>query len=176
MKQYTHRLLLWFIGLALVACSPTAPAPTQTSPPLAIPATMLPTAVPPEAFAGSWAISFEYQFPPNSWAVGVHRYQFYIQCPVVNQEDFSSEWVLFDVSEDAILYNQLIYLRLSGLSTGILAPSDLLIVHPDQPTVAIITFLGLTEDVAKQASECEGLIRWDDKPPWLLTPGEPFRP
>ena len=161
------------IFLGLLTCLLTACGEAATPYP-----TPLPTAVPPTEGeqTGSWAISFEYQFPPNSWAVGVHRYQFYIQCPVVNQEDFSSEWVLFDVSEDAILYNQLIYLRLSGLSTGILAPSDLLIVHPDQPTVAIITFLGLTEDVAKQASECEGLIRWDDKPPWLLTPGEPFRP
>jgi hypothetical protein len=160
-----------FLGLLawlLTACGEAAtPYPTP-----------LPTAVPPIGgeSTGGWAISFEYSFPQNSWAEGVHRYQFYVQCPVIDQNDFSSEWILFDVSEDAQRYDQPIYLRLSGMSTGILSPQNILIIHPDQPTTAIITFLGLTEDIARQASDCEGLIRWDDKNPVLLTPSDPFRP
>lgn len=181
MKQYTHCLLLWFIGLALVACSPTAPAPTQTSPPKAPPATLLPTAIPPETFAGGWAISFEYPFPENFWSVGDHRYGFYIECPLLMQESYGGEWIWFRVTDEAIVpvYKMPVYLRLAGLSFGPLAPISMDTIHHEQVTIAVVTLLGLTEEDAKLATtspDCVILMNWDGVSTQILTPGEPFQP
>ncbi|HEY46544.1 MAG TPA: hypothetical protein G4O14_07150 [Anaerolineae bacterium] len=181
MKQHTHRLLLWFIGLALVACSPTAPAPTQTSPPLAIPATMLPTAVPPEAFAGSWAISFEYSFPESFWSVGDHRYGFYVDCPLLFQESYGSDWVWFHATDEEIMpiYELPVYLRLGGLSFGPLAPISMDTIRHEQATTAVVTLLGITEEdanLATTSSNCAILMNWDGGSTQFMTPGEPFQP
>ena len=179
MKQHTHPLLLCFIGLALVACSPTAAAPTQTSPPTAAPATMLPTAIPPQAFPGDWAISFEYPFPENFWNVGYHRYGFYIECPLLNQDNFGSEWRRFIVDEEVPKYDSPVYLRLAGLSYGPLAPITTDSINPGQATIAVVTLLGVTEDDAKLATtspDCVILMNWDAVSTEVLTPGEPFQP
>jgi len=181
MKQSTHRLLLWFIGSVLVACSPAAPAPTQTSPPTAAPATILPTAIPPEAFSGGWAISFEYPFPENFWNVGTHRYGFYIECPLLMEESYGGEWIWFDVTNDEFLlvYELPVYLRLGGLSFGPLAPISMDTIRHEQATIAVVTLLGITEEDAKlvtTSSECVILMNWDGVSTLILTPGEPFQP
>lgn len=146
--------------------------------PVEMPPTPLPTAVPPPEFsAGDWAISFSHEFPEEAWAVGVHRYQFFARCPVITLEDVITEWVFFEVVEDERLFDDPIYLRINGLSSGVLAPVTISKVHPQQKTVAVITFLGVSEQVAELAAEnCEVLVRWDDKGPQLLTMGEAFLP
>jgi hypothetical protein len=181
MKQHTHHLLLWFISLALVACSPTAAAPTQTSPPPAAPATLLPTAIPPEALPGDWAISFEYPFPDDFWTIGVHRYGFYIDCPLLMQENYGSDWIFFYVTDDEFLpvYEMPVYLRLGGLSFGTLAPISMDTIRPEQATIAAVTLLGISEEDAKLATtspDCVILMNWDAVSTGILTPGEPFQP
>lgn len=181
MKQSTHRMLLWFTGLVLVACSPAAPVPTQTPPPTAAPATMLPTAIPPEALPGDWAISFEHPFPDDFWTIGVHRYGFFIDCPLLIQESYGSEWVFFYVTEDEFLpvHEMPVYLRLGGLSFSPLAPISMDTIRPKQATIAVVTLLGVSEEDAKLAttsSDCVIMMNWDEKYTEILTPGEPFQP
>jgi hypothetical protein len=173
-KQSSHHLLLPVIGLALVACSPTASTPIQTSLP-----TMLPTAIQPEVIPGVWAISFEYHFPENFWNVGIHRYRFSIDCPLLNQDSYNGEMQRFIVSEEMPIHESPVYLRLSGLSFGPLAPLSTITISPLQSTIAVVTFSGITEEDAKLAmtsSDCEVLIHWDGVSTEVLTPGEPFQP
>ncbi|HEY44439.1 MAG TPA: hypothetical protein G4O11_10710 [Anaerolineae bacterium] len=179
MKQHKHRLLLWFIGFALVACSPAAPSPTQISPPTAAPATMLPTAVPPEIFPGSWAISFDHPFPDNFWNVGDHRYGFYIDCPLLIQGSYGGEWIWFHVTEEVPKFDDPVYLRLGGLSYGPIAPITTDAINPGQATIAVVTLLGVTEEDAKLSTtspDCVVLMRWDEVSTEFLLPGEPFQP
>ena len=138
--------------------------------------TPLPTAVPPpEQEPGDWAISFSFEFPEEAWAIGVHRYQYFARCPVITLDDFSTEWIYFEVLDDEVLFEDAVYLRISGLSTGILAPATMDTINVQQKTVAVITFLGVSEHIAELAADnCEVLLRWDDKSPQLLTIGEVF--
>jgi len=164
------RLILWvsFLLVLLMGCSE----------PVELPPTPLPTAVPPPEFsAGDWAISFIHEFPENAWAEGAHRYQFFARCPVITLEDVSTEWVFFKVTEEEKIYEDPIFLRINGLSQGVLAPVTMDTVHPEQPTVAVITFLGVSDHIAELAAEnCEVFVRWDDKPPQQLTIGGVFLP
>ncbi len=139
----------------------------------------LPTAIPPSELAeiGDWAISFSHEFPEDAWGVGTHRYQFFVHCPIITTEDVSTDWIYFDVLEDGQVADEMVYFRLAGLSTGILTPINLNAIQVGQKTTAVITFVGVTEHVAEMAAEnCEALVRWDDKPPQILTIGEVFIP
>ncbi len=161
--------LLSLLVLSLAGCVGQAePQPTQ-----------LPTAIPPgeQSAIGDWAISFSHEFPADAWAVGTHRYQFFVHCPIIATEDVSSDWVYFDVIEAGVAAEESVYFRLAGLSTGILAPINLTEIQAGQKTTAVITFLGVTEHVAEMAAEnCDALVRWDDKPPQVMTMGDVFIP
>jgi hypothetical protein len=164
------RKLFWFSLLLFLL--------TSCSQPRELPPTPLPTAVPPPQFsAGEWAISFSYEFPENAWADGVHRYQFFARCPVITLDDFNTEWVFVEVTDQEAMFEDPIYLRINGLSEGILAPVTMNTVNPEQQMVAVITFLGVSEHIAELAAEnCEVFARWDDKPPQLLSMGKVFLP
>jgi hypothetical protein len=160
------KVLLGLVIFVLVACS------TASSPKI----TPLPTAIPPSGEPGGWAISFSYTFE-SGWGVSAHRYQFLVHCPAVMEEDLITDWVWFDVVESAQLSPDPVYMRINGLSYGVLAPASIEIIHPEQQTVAVVTLLGFPESTARTAAEdCQGLIRYDDKPPLSLTAEEPFRP
>lgn len=160
------KFLLALFVFVLAACSAVSP-PT---------ATPLPTAIPPSGEPGGWAISFEHTFD-RGWGISDHRYQFLVHCPPALQEDLITDWIWFEVADSAQLAPGPVYMRINGLSYGILAPASIEVIHPDQQTVAVVTLLGLQESVAQIAIEdCQGLIRYDDKPPLNLTAGEPFRP
>jgi len=163
--------------LMLAACTAqaglAAPTPTPAAPP------SLSTAVGPEAQPGTWAVSFSYEFPPGFWPEGLHRYGFYMDCPVMQQFNVPSEYVDFTVTPETAAFDSPVYLRLGGLSTGALAPINLDSIHPDQATVAVVTVLGVSEDQAQQAgqtSECEVVIGWDAVNATTLNAAEPFRP
>ena len=151
--------LLSLLVLSLAGCVGQAePQPTQ-----------LPTAIPPgeQSAIGDWAISFSHEFPADAWAVGTHRYQFFVHCPIIATE----------VIEAGVAAEESVYFRLAGLSTGILAPINLTEIQAGQKTTAVITFLGVTEHVAEMAAEnCDALVRWDDKPPQVMTMGDVFIP
>jgi hypothetical protein len=140
---------------------------------------LLPTAIPPQAFPGDWAISFEYPFPDEFWSLGTHRYSFYIECPTLNQNAFGGEWRYFDVSEEVPKYDTPIYLRLAGLSYGPLAPITTDSINPGQATVAVVTLIGVSEEDAKRATtsaDCTIIMNWDGISTEILVPGEPFQP
>ncbi len=166
------------IVLFLAGCGAGAAAPE----PVLFPD--LPTAVPPSASeaAGSWAISYSYQFPDGFWttAEGAHRYAFNLTCPdELSHLDFASPWRTFQVSSEQAPQASTIYLRLQGLSQEAFVPLYLPepVINPNQSTAGIVHFLGLQKDVAEQAIEsCAGLIAWDQAPPQILTPSEPFQP
>lgn len=163
-------------GLAACAAAEDTPAAVPT----ALPQASLPTAVPPEgpALIGDWAISFQYEFPATFWAIGDHQYGFFMDCQELGQEG-GSEWRVFQVTNFTAMLDEPIYLRLAGLSTGTLAPINLEAIHPDQVTIAIITFVGVTEQQALDAAaspDCEILVGWDGIRTQSLTAGEPFQP
>ena len=168
MKQWLYVCL--FISVFLAGRS----AGTEVFP------TPLPTAIPPSAQqdgSGDWAISFSYQFPEDAWGLGTHRYHFFVHCPIITQDDVSTEWVYFEVLDDDEPSTDTVFLRLSGLSSGILTPININAIQTGQKTTAVITFLGVTEHIAEIAADnCEALVRWDDKSPQLLTIGETFIP
>ena len=149
---------------------------------IAVDISPLPTAVGPETGVqgvdvGSWAITFEHVFPSGFWGVGVHRYSFYVHCPIMFQEDIKGEWVLFESSNDEVLQIQPMYLRLAGISSGILSSAFTDIIHPDQETIAVVTLLGMTENMLSMVgSECSAFIAWDDKGATSMVFGDPFQP
>lgn len=144
--------------------------------------TPLPTAVPPASLpAGeeSWALGFRHEFPPDFWSTGFHRYAFRVECPVTGIGVFASEWVSF--ATDPYRPEQegaTVYLRLNGLSTEPFVPVYLSdqAIHPSQPTVAALYFLGLSADDAARAAEtCTALIGWDNSSAEMVAM-EPFQP
>jgi hypothetical protein len=109
--------------------------------------------------------------------MGTHRYHFFIHCPVIYQEDTSTEWIYFNVTEEAQEFVGPVYFRLAGLSTGVLDAINVLEISPAQETLAVVTIVGITEHISEVVAEsCEILVRWDDKSPQSMTAGEPFKP
>jgi hypothetical protein len=179
MKRYTGIFLIFFTTLFFTACSTTNPATVQSPQPTTAPPTLLPTAVPPRNTPGTWAISFEYSFPSNFWDKGTHLYGFFVDCPTLIEETIGGEWRWFNATDEAQLFESPIFLRLAGLSHGLLAPIEIDTIHPEQATIAVVTILGVTlenVELATSSPDCEVLIRWDDKTPKNLVAGEPFQP
>jgi hypothetical protein len=177
MKRYTGFFLVIIIFF-MTACSTTTPTTVQSPQPTTAPPTLLPTAVPPRNIPGAWAISFEYPFPSGFWNEGAHRYGFLIDCPILLEESIAGEWRWFNTVEEAQLVESPIFLRLGGLSYGLLAPIDRDTIHPEQTTIAVVTILGVTledAELAISSPDCEVLIRWDDKATEILSAGEPFQ-
>jgi hypothetical protein len=181
MFKRTLVLTLGLSSIFMAACAATSPIPTPTPQPTQPPPTLLPTAIPPGNLPGTWAVSFEYEFPPNFWHVGSHSYGYYIDCPLLIQESYGSEWFWFWVMDLEWMpeFQLPVYLRLGGLSLGPLEPITTDTIHPSTPTIAVVTLLGLTEEDAKLAaasSDCVIMINWDEMFTEFLTPGEPFQP
>lgn len=111
--------------------------------------------------------------------MGFHRYGFFIECPLLNQNSYGSEWRRFIIDEEVPKYDTPVYLRLAGLSYSPLAPITTDSINPEQATIAVVTLLGVSEEGAKLATsspDCVILINWDAVSTEVLTPGEPFQP
>lgn len=172
------------IGVLLFTCTAcTAPdeveAPTPTVLSLLI---SLPTAVPPESgsgAAGDWALPLTYEFEKESIPLGLHRYGYMINCPAIANDVTGSSWISFIVSENEELLDNPVYLRLAGMSTDPLSGYQVFNLHPDQEIIAVLTFVGISEETAQIASgstDCEVIIRLDDVLNFNLVPGEPYKP
>jgi hypothetical protein len=163
-------MVLCLLGVVLAACSPAPKVPTP-----------LPTAVPPINLPeqGSWAVGFEYEFPPGIFGLSPHRYAFLIHCPVISSEDSNSGWHYFEISEDVVRQPDTLYLRLFGLSGSPINPSKITntMIHPERPIVAVVHLVGMTKEAANlAAAACEIVVFWDDTGRQLLVAGEPFQP
>jgi hypothetical protein len=180
------RIFVVALGLSslyMVACASNTPVPTPTLEPTMPPPTptSLPTAVPQDNLPGSWAVSFEYEFPPNFWSLGRHSYGYFVDCPLLMSESSGSEWYWFTVVDWEWMpeFKLPVYLRLGGLSMGLLEPITMDTIAPEWSTIAVVTVLNLSEEDAKLAStssDCVILINWDEVFTKVLIPGEPFQP
>jgi hypothetical protein len=172
-------LFLVLTPLLAAACGGAAETPTLVAVPTALPVASLPTAIPPEGETSLWAIDFRLEFPASFWTLGQHQYGFFMDCAELGQVQSAGDYHLFQVTNAVAAFEDPIYLRLAGLSTGPLDPINLDAIHPDQATVAVVTILGITEEQARQAAssdDCEIVFGWDGIKAENLTAGEPFQP
>jgi hypothetical protein len=165
-------LVVCSLLLMLASCGQVEEVPTP-----------LPTAVPPAALPsgdpGVWAVGFQHEFPVGIFGQGAHRYSFLIHCPVTQMENDKTDWQYFEVTDEAPLHPQPLYLRLAGLSSQSFAPAYMAynVVHPEQSLVAELYLVGLSQQVAQlTAANCEVVIFWDNTGRQPLAVGEPFRP
>lgn len=173
-------LLLAAAGwLAGCAASEEATEAGPASVPSALPQASLPTAIPPEGETSVWAVSFFYEFPEEFWPIGQHQYGFFLDCPELGQVESSGDWRFFQVTNATPSFEAPIFLRLGGLSTGVLDPINVDAINPSQATVAVITILGISEQQAVDAAgsrECEMVVGWDRRQAEPLVASQPFQP
>jgi hypothetical protein len=164
------------LGLCLlIGCS--TPEPRQLLPDL-------PTAVPPDpnqvrfGQGGNWALSFSYAFPANFWNAGPHQYTLITDCPIVAGGGETVAQQAFIATEDAPLHDGPIYLRLNGLSIGVVDQiiEPIRTIHPQQETIAVVTFPQLPEEALEPiAQQCSVTFIWDTETNiQTLEPQEPF--
>ena len=178
------RLTLILIGLFLLTCSACTALNEAETPTPAVPALplSLPTAVPPElapGAAGDLALPFTYEFEKESIPLGFHRYGYMINCPTITNDVTGSDWISFIVSEDEELLDYPVYLRLAGISTDPLGGYQVFILHPDQEVIAVVTFVGISEEtvqIVSNSPDCEVIIRLDNVLNFNLVPGESYKP
>jgi len=159
----------WFlaVGLLLAGCAQPTPLEGIDLPPASIPADIDPA---------QWAVGFSHDFGPGFWDEGPHAYQLFLDCPNVEQARVNSEVVLFAAGPDFPTYDDPVHLRIAGLSTTPLGPSDVTFVNPEQTTIALVTVVGLSQTQVDEVSGCAGEVFWDEGSSAPLRPGEPFRP
>jgi hypothetical protein len=163
-------ILCCLLVVAIGACGSQAAAPTP-----------LPTAVPPDRLPeeGGWAVGFQYEFPPDTFGSGQHRFAFLIHCPVISDEDMNYGWHYFEISDEVVQQPAPVYLRLFGLGADPYTPTQITndVIHPERPIIAVVHLVGLPQSAAPLvASSCEVLVFWDDIGRHSLVPGEPFQP
>ena len=174
-------ILIGVFTLTCSACTALNEVETPTPPVPPLPLT-LPTAVPPEVApgaAGDLALPFTYEFEKESIPLGLHRYGYMIHCPAISNEVTGSSWISFIVSENEELLDNPVYLRLAGMSTDPIGGFQVFNLHPDQEIIAVVTFVGISEETVKIISDspdCEVIIRLGDKSSLKLVPGEPYLP
>lgn len=137
---------------------------------------MPPASIPDEIDPEQWAVEFSHDFGPAFWGEGPHAYQLFLDCPGLEEAQVESEVNLFAASTDFPTFDDPVRLRIAGLSTTPLGPSDLSFVNPDQDTIALITVVGLSQAEVDEASQCTGEVFWDEGQSAPLEPEEPFRP
>jgi len=173
-----HKRSILLLSLCLlVACS--TPEPRQLLPDL-------PTAVPPDpnqlrfGQAGTWAISFSHEFPANFWSAGPHQYTLITDCPIVAGGGETVVQQAFIATDEAPLHTGPIYLRLGGLSTGVVDQiiESIRTINPRQPTIAVVTFPRLPEEALEAITEqCSATFIWDvETNVQELAPQTPFEP
>ena len=119
---------------------------------------------------------FTHEFAPGSWEEGGHAYELALACDAIVDEPVRSQPVQFTVGP-ADLIDQMVYLRIVGLSVDLMGPPNVGAIDPGQPTTAALTILGASEEDAKEAAQnCAGAIFYDDAEPLPLFPQPAFRP
>lgn len=172
---------IWVLLLTCTACTAFNEVEklTPTVPPLPV---SLPTAVPPEISLGAQgdlALPFTYEFEKDSIPLGLHRYGYMINCQAIFNDITGSSWISFIVSENEELLDSPVYLRLAGMSTDPIGGYQVFNLHPDQEIIAVVTFVGISEEtvtIISDSSDCEVIIRLDEKSSLKLMPGESYSP
>ena len=154
-------------ALVLVACGSDEPLAGSDLEPAEVPTNVEPATL---------ALPFRVDLPGGYWEEGAHRYRFIIDCPHLG-DPLESSPVEFRVTQLTRTIQGPVYLRLSGLSTGIMMPANVGAIHPTQPTIAVVSFLGLDQTTVDAATaECSGLMEYDGGVTEVISPAAPFRP
>lgn len=152
----------------VLACSPAPPLEGIDLPPASLPA---------EFEDSIWAVEFSSGFEPGFWEEGAHKYSLHLDCPVALDEAIDTNLIRFESNSAVNLFSTPVYLRLVGLADNQTGPGNMFSINPEQPTIAIITIIGLERDDAHAAADvCEGEIRYDDSGRAALAAGQPVRP
>lgn len=159
----------WTLGFILLATACSSPEPLA--------GVDLPPASMPEDFEVTpWAIAFSHDFEPGFWDEGTHTYSLSLVCPAALTEPLAVPGLSFVADPRAQVLAGPAYLRLVGLSTSKIGPRNLGTISTAQPTTAIVTLIGIAEDAAREATDCEGTVSFDRSGSASLLPGQPFRP
>lgn len=129
----------------------------------------------PETFEGGpWAVDFTLDLEPGFWEVGRHRYQIWLECEPLGPRQWSQH--NFEADQDSEIIEDDLYVRLYGLSVHKTGPTGIKQINSDQPTIALVTVLGLTHEMAAEASEdCVGELRLEGGRVFEMPAGSPFR-
>lgn len=129
----------------------------------------------PDSFEGGpWAVEFTLELDPGFWEVGHHRYQIWLECEALGPRQWSQH--NFEADDNSDIIEDELYVRLRGLSVHKTGPTGIKHIHTDQPTIAIVTIIGLAHDTATEASdECVAELRMEDGRVIDMPPGSPFR-
>lgn len=154
-------------ALLLAACSDPEPLAGIDLPP---------AEVPEEVELGGWAISFAREFEPGFWTEGSHVYILALVCPALG-DPLRTQPIFLEADGAQETLNEMIYVRLVGLSHLVLGPKTVNSINPRQKTTAVLTSIGASANAAREAFEtCQGAILIDGQDPLPLAPGEPFQP
>jgi len=147
------------LGVLLGACSGgLRPAPT------------------PAAEVGPWGVAFTATLPAGFWEEGTSGYRLALECPEP-VGTVGGPVTTLRVSAEAALLPGAVYLKTDGPGTGLLTPSDLAEVHPEQVLTPAITLVGLAEDqVGEVTDHCTGSFIVDGGDTTPLAPGDAFQP
>lgn len=129
----------------------------------------------PDSFEGGpWAVDFTLDLGPGFWEVGPHRYQIWLECEPLGPRQWSQH--NFEADQASGIIEDDVYVRLYGLSVHRTGPTGIKHINTDQPTIALVTVLGLAHDTATEASEeCVAELRTEDGRIFEMPPGSPFR-
>ena len=160
------RRILIVLLLGVAACSQAPPLEGIDLPPASLPDTLE---------ESIWAIAFSHEYEPGFWEEGAHSYSLHLECEPAMDQPLETEELPFVSDPGAPVFATPVYLRLAGLARSQFAPPSLTTIHPDQPTKAIVTVIGVAEEDIEAASECAGEIRYDTATA-VLSPEEPVKP
>jgi len=129
----------------------------------------------PESFeVGPWAVEFSLDLEPGFWDVGPQRYQIWLECEPLGPRQWSQH--NFEADEDSGIIEHDVYVRLYGLSVHKTGPTGIKHINTEQPTIALVTVLGLAQDTAIEAAEeCVAELRLEDGRVFEIPPRAPFR-
>ncbi len=129
----------------------------------------------PDTFEGGpWAVEFSLRLEPGFWETGHHRYQIWLDCDVLGPRQWSQH--NFEADQSSEIIEDDLYVRLYGLSLHKTGPTGIKHINTEQPTIALVTELGLARDTAMQASdECVAELRLEDGRVFEIPAGPSFR-
>jgi hypothetical protein len=155
------RRLLFILALVVVGCGTNVAA--------------LEEAPRPDTFEGGpWAVEFELDLEPGFWEVGHHRYQIWLECEALGPRQWSQH--NFEADQSSEIIEDDLYVRLYGLSLHKTGPTGIKHINTEQPTIAVVTVLGLARETATVASEeCVAELRLEDGRVIDILPRPPFR-
>ena len=106
-----------------------------------------------------WEATLQLDFRPGFWLEGPHEYTLTVDCPG-STHDLAAT-ISFTVSPTSPHRTGRVFLRTDGLHSVKRRPATVDLLHPDQPSSALVV---LELPTLEEAEECEAFITWDGFP------------